>query len=122
MTEYLITIPGDEAVWDARSDQDNQTVGRAHGDFVAALRGRGYRVASGGELAPRAKAKTVCGSGSSYVGIDGPHAETTEQMGGYYLVETDDLDGLLEVCGALSLVEPVVELRPILQLTSGVPS
>ena len=29
MTEYLITIPGDEAVWDARTDDDNRRVGDA---------------------------------------------------------------------------------------------
>ena len=29
MTEYLITIPGDEAVWDARTDDENRAVGDA---------------------------------------------------------------------------------------------
>ena len=39
MTEYLITIPGDEAVWDARTDDDNRRVGDAHRAFVKALTG-----------------------------------------------------------------------------------
>ena len=52
MTEYLITIPGDEAVWDARTDDDNRLVGDAHRAFVAALTAQGHRVSSGGELTP----------------------------------------------------------------------
>jgi hypothetical protein len=119
MTEYLITIPGDEAVWDARTQDDNTRVGNAHRDFVATLTARGHRVIAGGELTALAAAKVVRGSGSRYGVTDGPYAETNEQMGGFYLVESADLDGLLEVCGALSLVEPVVEVRPVVARTEG---
>jgi len=50
MTEYLITIPGDEAVWDARTVDDNRRVGDAHSAFVKALTARGHHVRAGGEL------------------------------------------------------------------------
>ena len=33
---------------------------------------------------------------------DGPFAETTEQLTGYYEVETDDLDNLLQLVGLIA--------------------
>jgi hypothetical protein len=38
---------------------------------------------------------------------DGPYAETVEQLTGFYLVESDDLDDLLNVCGLVSEGDPV---------------
>ena len=42
---------------------------------------------------------------------DGPYAETAEQLGGFYTVDTDDLDDLTKVVGLISFGEPV-EIRP----------
>ena len=33
---------------------------------------------------------------------DGPYAETVEQLTGFYLIESDDLDDLLECCKVLA--------------------
>ncbi len=122
MTEYLITIPGDEAVWDARTEEDNRTVGSAHRDFVAALTERGHRVKAGGELTPLAHATVVRRKDRGTLVTDGPYAEAPEQVGGFYLVESDDLDDLLAIVGQLVAAEPVVEIRALLQRTTGVPS
>src|SRR3954451_21224774 len=119
MTEYLITIPGDEAVWDARTDDDNRVVGQAHRAFVAGLTARGHRVSAGGELTALAQAKVVRRTDRGTLVTDGPYAESAEQVGGFYLVESDDL---LAIVGELSMAEAVVEVRPVLGSTSGVPS
>ena len=42
-----------------------------------------------------------------------PYAETVEQLTGFYLVETDDLDDLLNLCGLLSEGDPI-EVRACL--------
>ncbi len=122
MTEYLITIPGDEAVWDARTDEDNRRVGDAHRAFVAALTARGHRVHAGGELAPLAEAMVVRRTDRGSFVTDGPYAESAEQAGGFYLVESDDLEDLLALVGELVGAEPVVEVRPVRGHTNGVPS
>ncbi len=44
---------------------------------------------------------------------DGPFAETTEQLGGFYLVEAGDLDEALEYAKALPAV--TVEVRPVVE-------
>jgi hypothetical protein len=122
MTEYLITIPGDETVWDARTDDERRAVGEAHGAFVAGLIARGHHVSAGGELTPLAQAKVVRRSDRGTLVTDGPYAESAEQVGGFYLVESDDLDDLLAVVGELARTEPIVEVRPIHGRTSGAPS
>ena len=43
---------------------------------------------------------------------DGPYAEAAEQLTGFYLVETDDPDDLLEVCKVLAEGESLIEVRP----------
>jgi hypothetical protein len=42
---------------------------------------------------------------------DGPYAETTEQLGGYYEVRTDDLDDLMDVCKILAATGDAVEVH-----------
>ena len=42
---------------------------------------------------------------------DGPYAETVEQLTGFYVVDTDDLDDLLQVAGVLAGAGGVVEVR-----------
>ena len=45
---------------------------------------------------------------------DGPFAETTEQIGGFYLVDVKDLDRALELAARVPTARPgVVEVRPI---------
>jgi hypothetical protein len=119
MTEYLITIPGDEAVWDARTADDIRALGDAHREFAAALTARGHRVVAGGELTPLARAKVVRRTPAGVLVTDGPYTETNEQIGGFYLVESDDLDDLLEIVGGLTGTEPVVEVRPVVGSVEG---
>ena len=45
---------------------------------------------------------------------DGPYAEAAEQLGGFYLVRTDNLDDLLDVCGILADGDGAIEVRACL--------
>jgi hypothetical protein len=52
---------------------------------------------------------------------DGPFAETTEQLGGYFVLDLDDLDGAIAVATRLpALTKATVEIRPLCPL-DGVP-
>ena len=45
---------------------------------------------------------------------DGPFAETKEQMGGFYLVECEDLDQAIEVASKIPAARHgSIEVRPI---------
>ena len=48
---------------------------------------------------------------------DGPFAETTEQLGGYYLIDVDNLDEALAIAGRLPPAKKgTVEIRPLMPL------
>ena len=69
----------------------------------------------GGErLKPSTSATTVRISGGKTKVVNGPYAESKEQLGGYYIVEAPDLDAALSWaarCPAAS--HGAVEVRPI---------
>ena len=61
-------------------------------------------------------------AGDGIAVTDGPYAETVEQLTGYYVIDTDDLDDLLEVCGVLADAEGAVEVRGRGRRANGPPS
>jgi hypothetical protein len=53
---------------------------------------------------------------------DGPFAETREQLGGYFLVDADDLDEAIAVAGRIpGARKGTVEIRPVFEL-AGLPA
>ena len=52
---------------------------------------------------------------------DGPFAETREQLGGYFLIEAQDLDEAIAIAKRIpSATKGTVEIRPVVEL-SGLP-
>ena len=66
------------------------------------------------------KARTLRGPGAGMV-IDGPFAETKEQLLGFYVVDCANEDAALEIARDLRRVNPsaVYEIRPILLYLPG---
>ncbi|TWT95586.1 YciI family protein [Neorhodopirellula pilleata] len=49
--------------------------------------------------------------------MDGPFAETTEQLGGYYIIDVDNLDEAIEIAARLPPAKKgTVEIRPLFPL------
>ena len=71
----------------------------------------GHRVTAGAELHGLADARRIPPGGGPV--SDGPFVEVTEQVGGFYQVETDDLDDLLECCGILAALGDGIEVRRV---------
>ena len=65
-------------------------------------------------LMPTSAATTLRKSDPPMV-IDGPFAETKEQLLGFYLVNGDDLEDVLQLCRELAAVNPggAYEVRPL---------
>jgi hypothetical protein len=115
MSKYVVLLPGDENVWEATSPEHKSDVYGKHAEFAKALEERGHKVVGGAELAHSRQAKQVrTNPGGGVIVTDGPYAETVEQLTGFYLIETDDLDDLLETCGILADVESAIEVREML--------
>lgn len=72
----------------------------------------------GGEaLQPVATATTVRIRRGKLQTTDGPFAETKEQLGGYYLIEAQDLNEAIRIAARIPAVRTgSVEIRPIIDL------
>lgn len=70
----------------------------------------------GKELEEPAAAKTVRVRDGETIVTDGPYAETKEQLGGYFVLECEDLDQAIALATKIPVVERAsVELRPLVE-------
>lgn len=116
MTQYLVLLPSPEPRYAAATDAEKQDLDRAHREFVELLAQRGHKRIDGAQLHQSSMTKVARGAALDQVEVtDGPYAESAEQVGGYYVVETDDVDDLAQVCGRLlsTPFNPAVEIRPL---------
>ncbi len=115
MTDYVVMFPADnEAEWEAGTEADHQTTFDTDHEFALLLKARGGAVTGGAGLAHSSNARTIKrGAKSDALVTEGPFAETVEQMSGFFIVSSDDYDGLVEAAKILTRVHPVVEIRPI---------
>jgi hypothetical protein len=112
--KYVLLLWGDESSWeDWTPEQTQQEMERwAKYDAEASAAG----VLLGGEgLEPTAKARTVRVRDGERLVTDGPFAETKEQIGGFYLLDCQDLDGAIEWAARVPMPddEPL-EIRPVM--------
>jgi hypothetical protein len=111
MTEYAVLLPGDESAWENMSADDRAATYARHAAFSKALEERGHKITGGAELTHSRTARTLRRTGNEITVTDGPYAETVEQLSGFYLVQTDDLDDLVEVTKILADAEGAIEIR-----------
>lgn len=112
--KYAVLMFGREADWDAADEAAQAAEFAAHDAFAAQLARRGSVVA-GEALQSVRDATTMRYDGGRWALTDGPYAETAEQLGGFYVVEADDLDTVLAACELLPR-NYVVEVRPVMEL------
>lgn len=116
--QYLALIYGNEAEWDAMSEEEQ---GRVFGKYMEFTReGMANGKVLGGEaLQPVTTATTVTVRDGKTITTDGPFAETREQLGGYYVIEADDLDEAISWAARIPGAETgSVEVRPIMPTPS----
>ncbi len=114
MTDYVILLPGDEASWAAADAAARAATYERHGLFSRTLEERGHTITGGAELAHSGTARTLRTVDGAVSITDGPYAETVEQLTGFYLVRSDDLDDLADVCRILADEDGAVEIRACL--------
>lgn len=119
MTEYIVLIPDNEAAWAEADEADRERVYDRHREFARALAERGHKVTAGAELTPSAQARTVRREGGELRVTEGPYAESVEQLSGFYLIESDDLDDLLACVGILADGESGLEVRACADSSGG---
>ncbi len=112
--KYLFLMYGSEDAWTEQERQECMIESMGIGEELAKA---GKFIAS----APLQFVSTACSvrvrEGKTLI-TAGPFAETTEQLGGFYLLDLEDLDEAIEVASRLPPAKKgTVEIRPIVSLS-----
>jgi hypothetical protein len=115
--KYMLLVYEKEAEWQKLPQAEQEKAFGAYMALSAELKAKGKHLA-GHPLAPTASATTVRVRDSKVLSTDGPFAETREQLGGYYLIEADDLDEALAYAARVpaAYMGGSVEVRPVVDV------
>lgn len=113
--KYMLLVYGDEKTW---TDEERETCMAESASLCHELQGKGqyidasplHSVTTATSLRIRNGKRTI---------TDGPFAETTEQLGGYYIIDVNDLDEAIEIASRVPpATRGTIEIRPIEVLSS----
>lgn len=116
--KYALLIYDDPQAFAQMDEASQGAMYEDYGKFSAGLAERGLM--RGGEQLSLESVTTVKVDGEKTLTIDGPFAETKEQLGGFYLIECDSLDQALEAAADIPSIKygGKVEVRPIVEQES----
>jgi hypothetical protein len=115
--KYILMDYVQEAGWPVLPDDEKARWLGVYLDYVEAMKQAGVlRSATG--LKPTSSATTVrVVNGQTHV-LDGPYADTKEQLGGFHIIEVPDLDTALSWAARCpTALHGVVEVRPLQDAT-----
>jgi hypothetical protein len=112
--KYLVLMAAEEGRWDTATAEQRQAVMDAHTAFHKAVAERATMLA-GEALAESREARTLRHVDGAPVVTDGPYAEAAEQVGGFYLIEAESLDVVVELSHLLPS-SYAVEVRPVIEI------
>ena len=114
--KYLCLIYSDETVWPKLPKPEADRWMNAFLDFTDGIKQSGHYVGSN-RLQPTRTATTVRIRDGKLSTTDGPFAETKEQLGGYYLIEAQDLNDAIQVASRIpGALFGSIEVRPIAEV------
>lgn len=111
--KYLCLVYGEETKWAARSEADQKNLIQEFVVFTDEIKNSRHFVGLN-RLHPTADARTVRVRDGRISNTDGPFAETKEQLGGYYLLEADNLDEAAAIAARIPAARfGSIEVRPV---------
>jgi len=118
--QYLLLIYRSEAEMAKIPPAELTAMYAEYGKFPQEITDSGNYV-GGNPLKPTATATAVRVRDGKRAVTDGPFAETKEQLGGYYLIEANDLDQAISIAARIPGARSgSIEVRPIMSRTQAV--
>jgi len=115
--KYMLLIYGDEQVLD---DATREACYGESAKLARDIEAEGKYLGAS-PLHSISTATSVRVRGGKRLVTDGPFAETREQLGGYYLINADDLDDAIDVAERIPGARwGTVEIRPVVEI-AGLP-
>jgi hypothetical protein len=115
--KYMFLTYLDEKAWMDLGEAEQERIMKQCEPHVQKLISDG-KFLGGAPLHPTSVATTIRNRCGKRLVTDGPFAETREQLGGYALIEAENLDEAIEIAsGFLGTESPsTIEVRPIVEL------
>ena len=112
--QYLLLIYTQESEWGTMSEAERGKMMSEYMSFTQGIQ-RSNSYVGGNRLQPTSAATTVRVRDGKTTKTHGPYAETREQLGGYYLIEAEDLDRACAIAAEIpGARHGTVEVRPIM--------
>ncbi len=110
--QYALLIYGEPGRWETFSEAEQQAMTQEYMAIAQDSRTKG-----GADLGDLEKATTVRAPNGKPVATDGPFAETKEILGGFFLVEADNLDDAIEMAAKIPAARTggAIEVRPVIE-------
>jgi hypothetical protein len=109
--QYAILCYDSDTVVGGWSKQYDDAVMAKHGAAIQRIAAVG-KMGSVARLMPTTTATTLRG-GTKTVVLDGPYAETKEQLLGFYIVDCENLDEAIEMAKNFMHESGALEIRPV---------
>lgn len=109
---FTLLIYGAEGLAERLPATEQEALLQKHRDLQAKLRAEG-KLRGAVQLMPPSTAMTVQDKGGGVRVLDGPYAESKEQILGFYLIECETMDEALEAAKALPQGVAHMEVRPV---------
>ena len=120
--KYMLLIYHDEQAWKRQTEAERQQIYREYRQLIQQLQSSGQYLA-GDQLQPAATASTVRVRDGKQMVTDGPFAETREQIGGFFMIDANDLDEATRIAGQIpSARMGVIEIRPVVEAAAATPA
>ena len=117
--KYLLLIyqgdtptPADPEAWGKLSQDEQNAVYAAYGEI-----NNNRNITPGVGMAQPETATTVRVDNGATLTTDGPFAELKEAIGGFFVLEADDLDGAIEIAAKVPAASMggAIEIRPVVE-------
>ena len=116
--KYMLLIYHDEQSWDALTEAERQQIYSEYGKLSEQLTAKGQML-DGSELQPITTATSVRVRDGKELITDGPFAETHEQLGGYFLINVNNLDEATSIAAQIpSARTGTIEIRPLAEMAA----
>ena len=119
--KYMLLTYLDEKAWLALREDEQRRLMAECGPHVQQLLAK-KKLLAGAPLEPTTTATTLRVRDGKRVVTDGPFAETREQLGGYTIIEADNLDEAIAIASGFLTTSDAktsmatIEVRPIVDL------
>ena len=116
--QYMLMCCFDEERWQTMSDDQKDRIMQEYHEFIQDIVKSGH-FRAGARLHPTSMATTVREKNGKRITTDGPFAETKEQLGGYHMVECQDLDEAIAIAGRIPTIRVggSIEVRPVMPVS-----